>query len=85
MPDEQTPLLNGEVAVDQETLRAEVDHEAVYKRFTEGKKLFILFMISWGALIPSAWACTCAYNLILTVWNSVRVGLVRAFDPANRA
>lgn len=54
MSDEQTPLLTERADVDAETLRAEVDHEAVYKRFTEKKKLFILLMVSWGGLLPSA-------------------------------
>ncbi|KZV62760.1 MFS general substrate transporter [Peniophora sp. CONT] len=52
MSDEQTPLLAERADVDAETLRAEVDHEAVYKRFTEKKKLFILLMVSWGGLLP---------------------------------
>ncbi|KZV75775.1 MFS general substrate transporter [Peniophora sp. CONT] len=56
MTDEQTPLLSDSVPtrpsdVDSETQRA-VAHQAVYSRFSEKKKAFIVFLVSWAGLIP---------------------------------
>lgn len=70
MQDEQTPLLDESApraaTVDSEALRAEVDHEAVYKRFTEGRKSFIVFIVSWGGLIPCACISISVRSLVLT-------------------
>ena len=84
MPDEQTPLLDdARPGVDPETHRAEVDHEAVYKRFTESRKLFIVFMVSWGGLIPCEWSTTVELVVRTEEEHSVCGRLFRALHTSN--